>query len=97
MPEENVEVVRQLNLALNRGDLEGALSHLADTAEIRDLRSAPDQPLTVTGRDAIRGVWAEWSAAFEELRAEVEEWIDAGDAVIAHAQLVGNRPPKAES
>ena len=89
MSEENVEVVRQLNAALNRGDFEGQLSYLADDAEIRDLRSAPDQPVTVTGREAIRGVWAEWNSAFDELRADVDEWIEAGDAVIAHAHWWG--------
>jgi len=56
---------------------------------MRDLRSAPDQPLTVTGRDAIRAVWVEWDSAFDELRADVDEWIEAGDAVIAHAHWWG--------
>ena len=89
MSEESVEIVRQLNAALNRGDFEGQLSYLAEDAEIRDLRSAPDQPLTVTGMEAIRGVWAEWNSAFDELRADVDEWIEAGDAVIAHAHWWG--------
>jgi ketosteroid isomerase-like protein len=89
MSEENVEIVRKLNAALNRGDVEGQLSYLAEDAEIRDLRSAPDQPLTVTGMDAIRGVWAEWNSAFDELRADVDEWLEAGDAVVAHAHWWG--------
>ena len=84
-----MEIVRQANAALNRADMEGALAHYADNAEFRDLRTAPDQPMTVTGRDAVRSVWAEWSAAFDELRAEVDEWIDAGDAVIAKAHWWG--------
>jgi ketosteroid isomerase-like protein len=89
MSEENVEIVRQANAALNRADMEGALAHYADNAEFRDLRSAPDQPVTVTGRDAMRSVWAEWSAAFDGLRADVDEWIDAGDAVIAETHWWG--------
>ena len=89
MSQENVEILRQVNAALNRADLEGALAYYADNAEFRDLRSARDQPLTVTGRDAVRSVWAEWSAAFDELRADVDEWIEAGDAVIADAHWWG--------
>jgi ketosteroid isomerase-like protein len=89
MSEENVEIVRRANAALNGADMEGALADYTDDAEFRDLRTAPDQPLTVTGRDAVRSVWAEWSAAFDELRADVDEWIDAGDAVIAKAHWWG--------
>jgi ketosteroid isomerase-like protein len=89
MSQENVEIARQANETLNQGDLEGVLEFYAIDAEFRDLRSAPDQPVIVTGRDAMRRVWAEWSAAFDELRAEVDEWIEAGDAVIAHAHWWG--------
>jgi len=87
--EENVEVVRRANAALNRGDIEGALSDYLEGAEIRDLRSAPDQPLIASGKEAIRAIWVEWNSAFQELRAEVEEWIDAGDCVIGHVHWRG--------
>jgi ketosteroid isomerase-like protein len=89
MSQENVEIARQANEALNRGDVKGGLAFYADEAELRDLRSAPDQPLDVSGVDAIRQVWVEWSAAFDELRADVDELIDAGDAVIAAAHWWG--------
>jgi ketosteroid isomerase-like protein len=89
MSQENVEIVRQMNAALNSGDLDRALSCFADNAEVCDLRSAPDQPLTVTGRDAMRRVLAGWIAAFDALRADVDEWIDAGPAVIASAHWWG--------
>jgi ketosteroid isomerase-like protein len=89
MGHENLEIARQANAALNRGDVEGVLAFYAIDAEFSDLRSAPDQPVSVTGVDAIRSVWAEWIAAFDELRADVDEWIDAGNAVIASVHWWG--------
>jgi ketosteroid isomerase-like protein len=89
MSEENVEIMRQANAAFNRGDLEGALANYADDAEMRDLLNAPDQPVVVSGIEAIRSVLNEWVAAFDELRADVEEWIDADDAVIIKAHWWG--------
>jgi ketosteroid isomerase-like protein len=89
MSEKNVEIARRANEALNRGDVEGALGFYANNAEFRDLQSAPGQPVTVTGRDAMRSVWADWTAAFDEFRADVDEWIEAGDAVIADVNWWG--------
>ena len=89
MSEENVEIVRQANAALNRGDLEGALANHADDAELRDLLNAPDQPIVVSGKEAIRTVLNEWVAAFDELRVDVDEWIEAEDAVILKAHWWG--------
>jgi hypothetical protein len=45
MSQENVEIVWRVNAALNRADFEGALGNYPANAELRDLRSAPDQPL----------------------------------------------------
>ena len=87
--EENVELVRRANAALNRGDIEGALSNYTEGAEIRDLRSAPDQPLIASGKEAIMAIWGEWNAAFQELRADIDEWIEAGDCVIVHVHWRG--------
>jgi ketosteroid isomerase-like protein len=87
--EQNLEVVRRANAALNRGDIEGALSDYVEGAEIRDLRSAPDQPFVASGKEAIMAIWAEWNAAFQELRADVDEWIEAGDFVILRVHWVG--------
>jgi ketosteroid isomerase-like protein len=83
MSQENVEVAKRSNAALNRGDIDGALEVFAPDARLRDLNSAPDQPVAAEGIEAIRETWSLWIAAFDELRADVEEWIEAGDAVIA--------------
>jgi ketosteroid isomerase-like protein len=80
--QQNVEIAVLVNAALNRGDMEAVLQFYAPDAELRDLHSAPDQPLTVSGIDAIRRVLIDWTAAFDAFRADVDEYIDAGDAVI---------------
>jgi ketosteroid isomerase-like protein len=89
MSQENVELTIRANAALNRGDMEALLSFYAPDAKLRDLQSAPDQPLEVSGVDAIREVWIAWSSAFDALRADVEEYIDAGDTVIVAVRWWG--------
>ncbi len=50
-----------------------------------------DLPDTATyrGRDAAATLLAEWFGAFEDLRVDVEEVIDAGDRVVAVLRLHG--------
>ena len=86
---ENVEICARGNAALNRGDLDEALQVFSPDAEMRDMANAPDQASVLRGVDAIREAWLLWAAEFDEFRAEVEEWIDAGDAVIAQAHWQG--------
>jgi ketosteroid isomerase-like protein len=85
----NVELVKRANAALNRGDIEAVLDLYVPDAELRDLQSAPDQPLRVRGLDAIREVWIEWASAFDHLRAEAEEFIEAGDTVVVATRWRG--------
>ena len=91
MSQENVEIAMRGNAAFNRRDVDQALLFFSPDAELRDLANAPDQASSVKGIDAIRETWTLWTAAFDELRIDVEEWIDVGDAVIgaAHWQARG--------
>src|SRR3954465_12309525 len=89
MSRENVEIARRANEAFNRGRLERALGCFAPDAEMRDLANAPDQAGVVKGTDAIRDAWSLWTAAFDEFRADVAEWTDMGDFVIAAAHWQG--------
>jgi hypothetical protein len=41
------------------------------------------------GLDGVRDYFREWVSIFDALGSEVEEWIDAGDDVIAAARAVG--------
>ncbi len=82
MSQDNVEAMRRAFQALNRVDVEDALSYYHPDVEVRDLYHLPDLPACVRGTDALRVIWKGWQAAFGGLRADVEEFIDAGDAVV---------------
>src|SRR4051794_38586603 len=89
MSSENVESARRANAALNAGDIGTASSFFAEDAELRDLANAPDQATVVEGVDAIRRTWELWASEFDDFPAEVEEWIDEGDALIARTHWQG--------
>jgi ketosteroid isomerase-like protein len=89
LSEENVEIVRAAYSAINTRAIEAASELYAPDVELRDLQSAPDQPLTVTGADALGEVWTSWTTAFDVLRADVTQYIDVSDAVIADAHWHG--------
>jgi ketosteroid isomerase-like protein len=89
MSEENVETAKRVNGALNQGDLEGVVEVFAENAVLQDLQNAPDQPVTVQGVQAIRETLSLWAAAFDELRADIGEYIDSPNAVICAAHWQG--------
>ncbi len=81
MSQENVEIVRGMYDAVNRGDFDAAF---------RD--ASPDFELTLArglfaglhrGRDETRRIWHEVGAAFASMRIEVEETRDGDDWVVA--------------
>jgi ketosteroid isomerase-like protein len=89
MSQENIEIAMRATAAFNSGNIDEALEFFSPDAELRDLANAPDQASVVKGIDAIREAWSLWSAAFDELRADIEEWTDAGDAVIGAVHWQG--------
>jgi ketosteroid isomerase-like protein len=89
MSQENVEIVRAVYSAINTGTFEAASKLYAPDIELRDLQNAPDQPVVITGVEALGHVWASWTAAFDVFSADVTEYIDAGDAVVAAANWHG--------
>jgi len=84
-----VETATRAVAAFNSRDVDLVLRFYSPDAELRDLANAPDQDTAVKGIDAIREAWTLWSAAFDELRVDIEEWTDVGDAVIAAAHWQG--------
>jgi ketosteroid isomerase-like protein len=89
MSQENIEIVRAVYAAINTGAIEAASEFYAPDVELRDLQSAPDQPLAVTGLEALGQVWASWTAAFDVLSADVTQYTDVGDAVVTAAHWHG--------
>jgi len=80
--QENVEILRRSNEALRRGDIEGVLRDFAPHVEWRDLQHPPDTPELVHGVASLREILHEWLGAFDDFKAEVEEFIDTGDCVV---------------
>jgi ketosteroid isomerase-like protein len=80
--QENVEAMRRSNEAFNRGDLAVACIDFHPGVEYSDLQHPPDAPETVRGVNAMLDVLGQWQQSFPDLIASVEEFVDAGDAVV---------------
>jgi ketosteroid isomerase-like protein len=89
MSQENVELAREAIDRFNRGDDDATLDALYDPNAVWHSRT--DEPDTgiYQGRESIRELWRMWRGMFEDFRAEVEEYIDAGDHVISPGWLCG--------
>jgi ketosteroid isomerase-like protein len=85
--QENVEIVRRLNAAFNRGDVAGLLELLDSTCEWWDREDDPGATVH-RGHDGIRTFLAELGA-HADLRVESREFIDAGDDVVTPVRLEG--------
>jgi ketosteroid isomerase-like protein len=88
MSEENVEIVRLGYELLNRGDLDGVLQFCAPDFEFRDLPALPGSGVFI-GHDAFRAWYAQLNDAFEDLRFEPDEFIDAGDRIVVVNHATG--------
>jgi ketosteroid isomerase-like protein len=86
---DNVEIIRRANAAFNAGDAETFMEVAAPEAELFDLANAPDQNEALKGREAILRAWELWVDAFDELRAEIDEYTAVGDCVICDVHWVG--------
>jgi ketosteroid isomerase-like protein len=82
MSQENVEVIRGMLDAFERGDFEASLGFLDENIEWHD---PPDVPGAAVhrGPKEVRGFFARWLGAWESYSAGTEELIDAGDQVVA--------------
>src|SRR5262245_19901459 len=95
MSEENVEVVQRAWEAFwVRRDNDSALSLYDPEVQI-DLRAVPHlgQSEVYCGLEGVQEYFRDLLASFGAMGSEVEEWIDAGDRVIAmiHVYLRGKR------
>ena len=90
MSEENLEVVRLAFERLNAGDIDGFLEFCSTDLEFHDLPALPGSGVFF-GHDAMRAWYAKLVDSFENLRFEVEEFIDTtGDHVLLMSRATGH-------
>ncbi|HEY7151936.1 MAG TPA: nuclear transport factor 2 family protein [Solirubrobacterales bacterium] len=89
MSQENVEVARQMYEAFNRGDVDAFLERCAPEFEFRDLPQLPGSGVFV-GPDGFRAWWNQLTDAFEDLRFDPTDFIDAGDRVVVAIHATGS-------
>ena len=83
MSQENVEILRCAEAAFKRRDRDAAFADYHPDVEWRDLMHAPDTPEVIRGISALRANWDIWEEVFDDFTAEVEEYVDLGDCVLA--------------
>ena len=80
MSEENVEIVRRMHAAFDRGDADGALAFF-DPEVVAD-HSARFGGEIGHGREELRRIITDWVGAFSEFRAEIVEIRDLGGGLV---------------
>src|SRR5262245_25477150 len=86
MSQENVEIVRRIFGAWERGDFSSA--EWADPEIVFHLRAGPDEAVH-HGVDAMGQAWGEWLTAWDEFETEAREYIDLGDEVLVLSEFRG--------
>lgn len=79
---EDVERLRDAYQAFNEGGVEAILERLAPEFQLRDRESSPDRGETRYGKEGIKQLFDSYMEAFDALRLEPEEFIDAGDQIV---------------
>jgi ketosteroid isomerase-like protein len=85
MSQENVAIVRRGFAAFQRGDLSQMLELMAD--DLVTYRADPDGA-TYNGKEGFFEATADWTEGFSDWSAIPEEFIDAGDWVLARVRQV---------
>ena len=89
MSQENVEVVRALLSAFDRGDYEAALEGLDSEIEWQVPPGIAIGREVYRGRGEVQRGFAEWLAAWDMHRYELEELLDHGDHVVVGGMQIG--------
>jgi ketosteroid isomerase-like protein len=79
MSQENVEIVRQVYEAWNRGDLEWVLDHVTPDSEFHTVPLFPDLEPVYRGREGFRRFWNTFRESWESLLVEIERIEPIGD------------------
>jgi len=82
MSQENVEIVRRMFDAYNRGDLEGTLNCVAPEYEFHPSGLFMDAQHVYRGRDGWVDFWHTFGAAWESITISIERIEDLGEEVL---------------
>jgi uncharacterized protein len=92
MSQENVELVRRVFEAINRGDIEGAVALADPPSDFEFVPSGvliPDLASVQRGAEGLRRVAEVFWGEFDDPQVEIHELIDAGDQVFVSATFRG--------
>lgn len=78
---EDVDRLRGAYAAFNEGGIEAILERLTPGFQVRDRETSPDRA-TRHGKEGIKQLFDSYMEAFDALRLEPEEFIDAGDQIV---------------
>lgn len=84
-----MERVRAGYEAFNRGDLDAATAGFHPEVEWHVLGVLPETEV-YRGPQGVRQFWKPWTESFEDLPTEVQEIIEAGDAVLVVFTVSGS-------
>jgi ketosteroid isomerase-like protein len=87
MSEENVEAVRRTLAAFNSGEVEQVLASVHPEFEARIAPELSAEPDTYRGSSGVQRYFDSFREAFEQIRFEVEELTEAGDAVVVGLRM----------
>ncbi len=98
---EDADRLRDAYQAFNDGGVEAFLERLAPEFQLRDRESSPDRAETRYGKEGLKQLFDSYMEAFDALRLEPQEFIDAGDQIVvalhqrvrgkgSGAEVVGN-------
>lgn len=88
MSQRDIEVVLAAYEAFNRGDMDAAMVAFAPEIEWNGPAILPDAQV-YHGHEGVRQFWTNWRESFEDFRVEIEEFIDAGEQVVAMTRVTG--------
>jgi ketosteroid isomerase-like protein len=84
----DVELVRDIIDALNRGDVEGMLARMHPDFEWRPLEASPVASV-YRGHDEVRGYVEDWLSTLESIRLDLEDPAEVAGCVVAGVHAHG--------
>ena len=85
MSQQNVEVVRRMFDAFNRGDVETVVAAFDEGCRLHEPPEMPDTPAEgFRGHEGIRELWSLWRTDVEDFWIETDEIRDLRDERVLH-------------